>query len=206
MIDRLRISLNRIMNPCLGLEEFFKLTADLGLGKVELRNDLAETGIIDSYSPDQVKDLVHRYAIKILTVNALQRFNLGSVRQELIEELKGLINLSVSIGCEAVVLCPNNDPNDPRDTARMYSETVEALKALALLFEESGLMGYVEPLGFRQSSLRSLPTAVRAIQESGSNCYKIVHDTFHHPIGPDELDTLKYAKLWLKNLVKITKL
>ncbi|MBA7633975.1 hypothetical protein ES703_41546 [subsurface metagenome] len=53
-------------------------------------------------------------------------------------------------------------------------------------------MGYVEPLGFRQSSLRSLPTAARAIQESGSNCYKIVHDTFHHHIGPDTLDTLKY--------------
>jgi 2-keto-myo-inositol isomerase len=44
----------------------------------------------------------------------------------------------------------------------------------------------VEPLGFEESSLRSKEVAVKAIQESGYVGYKLVHDTFHHYLGPDE--------------------
>ena len=44
MIENSRISLNRIICPSLELEDFFKLTAELGLQKVELRNDLPGNG------------------------------------------------------------------------------------------------------------------------------------------------------------------
>ncbi len=79
MIERSRICLNRIIYPDLNLEDFFKFTADLGLNKVELRNDLPGKGIIDTYFPEQIKDLSKNYAIEILTINALQKFNLGEV-------------------------------------------------------------------------------------------------------------------------------
>lgn len=185
MFERSRISLNRIIYPDLNLEDFFKFTADLGLNKVELRNDLPERGIIDTYSPEQIKDLSKKYDIEILTINALQKFNLGEVLPGAIRELKGLIDLSLSIGCKAILLCPNNDVNDRRNSVEIFKETVEALKSFAPLFEESSLFGYVEPLGFKESSLRSLVTAMKAIQESDCPNYKIVHDTFHHHIGPD---------------------
>lgn len=32
---------------------------------------------------------------------------------------------------------------------------------------------------------------MKAIQESGYPVYKIVHDTFHHHIGPDTFDTIE---------------
>lgn len=191
MMERSRFSLNRIIYPDLNLEDFFKFTADLGLNKVELRNDLPGKGVIDTYSPEEIKDLLKKYGIEILTINALQKFNLGEVLQQAIKELKELINLSLSIGCKAIVLCPNNEVNDRRNSKEFFKETVGALKSFAPLFEESNLLGYVEPLGFKESSLCSLVTAMNAIKEAGCPNYKIVHDTFHHYIGPDTFEIIE---------------
>ncbi len=191
MIRRTKISLNRILFPVASLEDFFKITSDMGLNKVELRNDLPQIGIIDPYSPEQVKGLSEKYDIQILTINALQKFNLGAVLPKVMEELKELIKLAVSIDCGAIVLVPNNDVDDKRGSEVMMKETVTALKAFGPLLEDSGILGYVEPLGFKQCSLRSKVTAIKAIQESGCRNYKIVHDTFHHHLGPDTNDIFK---------------
>ena len=191
MIENSRISLNRIICPSLELEDFFKLTAELGLQKVELRNDLPGRGIIDGKAPSEVNDLCRKYNIRILTINALQKFNLAENRSKAVDELKELINLALAIECPVIVLCPNNDTEDRRDPETIFKETVAALKSFAPLFEGSGLQGYVEPLGFAESSISSLITAMQAIQESSSPNYRIVHDTFHHYLGPDNLDQLK---------------
>jgi len=191
MVTRSKISLNRILLPAASLEEFFKSSSDMGLNKIELRNDLPGVGIIDPYSPKQVKGLSEKYDIKILTINALQKFNLGAILSEILQELKELIRLSIAVNCEAIVLVPTNDVNDKRDSDVIMQETVAALKALGPLFEDNGIWGYVEPLGFAECSLRSKVSALQAIQESGCSNYKIVHDTFHHYLGPDSDDTLK---------------
>jgi len=191
MIKRSKFSLNRIIYPKLKLEDFFKFVKDLGLNKIELRNDLPGGEIIDDYSHEQLGKLVKKYGMEILTINALQKFNLTALLPETIKKLKKLINLSLSIGCKAIVLCPNNDVNDKRNSEEIFKETVKALKTFGPLFQDSGIQGYLEPLGFKECSLRSLVTAMKAIQESGYLVYKIVHDTFHHHIGPDTLDTIK---------------
>lgn len=191
MIKRSRISLNRIIYPKLKLEDFFTLVKDLGLNKIELRNDLPGGEIIDGYSHEQLKELSKKYGVEILTINALQKFNLAAILPQTIRELKKLINLSLSIACKAIVLCPNNDVNDKRNSEEIFEETVKALKSFGPLFKDSGLWGYLEPLGFEECSLRSITTAMKAIQESGYPVYKIVHDTFHHHIGPDTFDTIK---------------
>jgi 2-keto-myo-inositol isomerase len=191
VIKRSRISLNRIIYPKLNLEDFFKLTKDLDLNKIELRNDLPGGKIIDGYTPGQLKELSKKYEIEILTVNALQKFNLAAILPETIKELKKLISLSFSIDCKAIVLCPNNEINDKRGSEEIFKETVKALKSFGPLFQDSGIQGYLEPLGFEECSLRSIVTAMKAIQESGYPVYKIVHDTFHHHLGPDTFDTIK---------------
>ena len=191
MISKSKIGLNRILFPNANLEEFFKLSSQMGLIKIELRNDLPGTGIIAPYSPEQVKGLSEKYNIKILTINALQKFNLGAVLPEVLQELKEMIRLAVAIDCEAIVLVPTNDVNDKRDSDVITQETVAALKAFGPLFEDNGIRGYVEPLGFAECSLRSKVSALQAIQESGFSNYKIVHDTFHHHLGPDTNAILK---------------
>ena len=191
MIQRLKISLNRIIYPKLKLEDFFKFAQDLDLSKIELRNDLPGGKIIDGYTPGQLKELSKKYGVEILTINALQKFNLGAILPETIKEMKKLINLSLSIDCKAIVLCPNNDVNDKRNSGEIFKETVKALKSFGPLFQDSGIQGYLEPLGFEECSLRSIVTAMEAIQKSGYPAYKIVHDTFHHHLGPDTFDTIK---------------
>lgn len=191
MIKRSKISLNRIIYPKLKLEDFFKFAKDLDLNKIELRNDLPGEKIIDDYAPGQLKEFSKKYGVEILTINALQRFNLAAILPETIKELKKLINLSRSTGCKAIVLCPSNDVNDKRGSEGIFEETVKALKLFGPLFQDSGLWGYLEPLGFEECSLRSIVIAMKAIQESGYPVYKIVHDTFHHHLGPDTFDTIE---------------
>ena len=191
MIKKSKFSLNRIIYPKLKLENFFKFAKDLDLNKIELRNDLPGGKIIDGYTPEQLKELSKKYGVEILTINALQKFNLAAVLPETIKELKKLINLLLSIGCKAIVLCPNNDVNDKRNQEEIFKETVKSLKSFGPLFQDSGIQGYLEPLGFEECSLRSLIIAMKAIQESNYPVYKIVHDTFHHHIGPDTFDTIE---------------
>jgi len=191
MFERSKIGLNRIIYPKIGLEDFFKFTKDLGLNKIELRNDLPGGKIIDDYNPEEVKGLLKKYGVEILTINALQKFNLGTILPDTMEELKKLIAFSSSIDCKAIVLCPNNDVEDNRNPNDIFKETVASLKAFGPLFRDSGIEGYLEPLGFEECSLRSLMTAMKAIQESGFSVYKTVHDSFHHHIGPDTFDIIE---------------
>ena len=186
MLKKSQIAFNRIIYPRVGIEEFFALTAELGLHKVELRNDLPGGEIIDGMSPVEIRELAGRHGIEILTINALQKFNLPGHRADAVRELKSLIQLAVSIDCPAVVLCPNNDRSDSRTGEQSLRDTVDSLREFRPLFEGSGLLGYVEPLGFAESSLNSAFAAARAIGEAGGECYRIVYDTFHHYLGPDD--------------------
>ena len=190
MITKERFALNRIIAPAMDLSGFVRFTAGLGLSKVELRNDLPGKpevkDIIDGLNPKEAKSLFSNEGVSIISINALQKFNLPSRRKDRIEELKQMLELSSAIGCPAIVLCPNNEKDDLRPPKEKFADTAEALADYGPLFSEYGIAGYVEPLGFSISSLASLPAAVQAIKASGYGCYRTVFDTFHHYIGPDD--------------------
>jgi 2-keto-myo-inositol isomerase len=185
MIEKKRFALNRIACPSLGLEDFFKFTADLGLSKVEIRNDLPGGAVIDGMQPAKASELAQRYGIRILSINALQKFNLKSVLAKNEAELEKLLELAAALRCAAIVLCPNNDTQDHRDARSKVEETVAALKAFGPAFTKRGVQGWVEPLGFAESSLSSIVVAGEAAKRSGFGCYRILYDTFHHYLGPD---------------------
>ena len=66
-------------------------------------------------------------------------------------------------------------------------DTIDSLKLYAPIFEEYELSAYVEPLGFSECSVRTKKLAIDAIQASGyPEIYRIVHDTFHHFLSPEE--------------------
>lgn len=189
-MNRSRISLNRIMAPRLPLARFFTLAERIGAQAVELRNDMEGVDTVDEMTPQAVQELAEKHSLSILTINALQHFNLAARRTELQSELRLLLKLAAAIDCQAIVLVPHNAADDTRDEGAAYRETVAALKSFAPYFEEVGIVGYVEPLGFPECSLASKLAALRAIRESGGGPYRIVHDTFHHAIGPDTNDDL----------------
>ena len=189
MLSKKRFSINRITCPAFSLKDFFSFTAGLGLSKVELRNDLPGKpkveDIIDGLKPAEVSAMAKDMGIEIISINALQKFNLPSMRKDCLDELNRMLDLSAKINCKAIVLCPNNDSKDKRTPGENYTDTVNALREYGPLFAKYGIAGYVEALGFGISSTASLPAAMNAIRESGYACYKTVYDTFHHFIGPD---------------------
>ena len=65
------------------------------------------------------------------------------------------------------------------------AETIEALRAFGPSFTKRGMQGYVEPLGFPESSLSSILVAIEVSKSSGFTCYRALYDTFHHFLGPD---------------------
>ncbi|HJO95282.1 MAG TPA: TIM barrel protein [Victivallales bacterium] len=181
------IALNRMLCPNLSIADFFKLANEMGCSGVELRNDINDGRIIDDLEPEEVKSLAELNDINIYTINAVQKFNLASKREQVMTDLNSLIEISKKIGCKAIVLCPNNEADDNSSKEQCYSETVSALKAIGNALEGTNIIGLVEPLGFEISSLRYKKDAVSAIRESGyADNFKIVHDTFHHYLAGEK--------------------
>jgi len=190
MISLERFALNRITDPSLTLPQFYDLVADLGLHKVELRNDLGRGEVLDGMTPAEAAALAGSRGIEVISINALQKFNLASMRANAAGDLERLLDIAAGVGCPAIVLCPNNDGTDARGQEQREAETIDALAAFGPLLTKRRVFGYVEPLGFSISSLASLVVAQRAIRASGCRCYRVVLDTFHHHIGPDDEATV----------------
>jgi len=200
-----RFALNRIASPALGLEAFLQLARSAGLAKVELRNDLPGGRIHDELPAPKALALLEKHGVQVITINALQHFNLGARLPALEKELAELARAARGIRCPAIVFCPHNDPADRRSPPERYREALAALKRFAPILSDAGLLACLEPLGFAISSLDSLATAAALIQESGSPVYRLVFDTFHHFLGPDTRESLKgQPALGLVGLVHIS--
>lgn len=174
-----RFCINRKIAPNLDLEQFFSLVKKCGLNKVELRNDMPSGKVTDNLSNDQLNALAEKYGIEIVTINALGMFNLLDDQAALLKSAEALLSQAQAIRSKALVLCPHCSAGDNRSEEQKKTDTLAALKLLAPLFRQYGVQGYVEPLGFGISSLRSSLLTQSLIRDSGAP-YKIVLDTFHH--------------------------
>ena len=174
----LRFALNHMAAPHLGLAEFFALTRQLGLGGVEIRNDLADHPLPD---PASVKALAGQHGISILSINALQKFNHWSAERA--REAQALADYCKACGAKALVLVAANDGSG-RDDAERVPNATEALRGLKPILSAAGITGLVECLGFEACSLRKKSEAVMAIDAAGGgDVFRLTHDTFHHHLA-----------------------
>ncbi|WON76797.1 TIM barrel protein [Serratia sp. UGAL515B_01] len=174
-----RFCVNRKIAPNLTLENFFRLVARCGLSKVELRNDMQGGKVTDNLSDTQLNRLATEYNIEIVTINALEMFNRIEDKATLLKKAETLLKQAKAINSTAVVMCPDCNAGDQRSDTQKRADTLTALQLLAPLFKHYNVKGYVEPLGFGSSSLRSSLLTQSIIRDSAAP-YKIVLDTFHH--------------------------
>lgn len=174
-----RFCINRKIAPNLKLESFFRLVKNCGLNKVELRNDMPSGKVTDNLSNEQLNALATEFGIEIVTINALGMFNLLADQAALLKNAEALLIQAKAIHSKALVMCPHCSASDRRSEVQKKEDTLAALQLLAPLFKQYGVEGYVEPLGFGISSLRSSLLAQSIIRDSGAP-YKLVLDTFHH--------------------------
>ncbi|AYM08566.1 TIM barrel protein [Agrobacterium tumefaciens] len=171
----MRFAINHITAPKLSLEEFFATARELGLTEVEIRNDLPD--IVGTVEPAAVKAAAEKAGVTIISINALYPFNVWS--GDLPARAVAMADYAAASGAKALVMCPLND-----GTEVSFDDLVAALTAMKPILEERGLTGFVEPLGFPVSSLRTKAEAIKAIDAAGGgDVYRLVHDTFHHHLA-----------------------
>jgi 2-keto-myo-inositol isomerase len=175
----LSYALNHMVAPRRTFAELAELATSLGLDQVEIRNDLPGVPISDRTPPGRIREQAEAAGMRILSINALQRFN--DWTDERASEATALARYARECGAPALVLCPVNDVNFRPSEAQRLGNLRDALRALAPILEDAGIIGLVEPLGFPTSSLRFKADAVEAIEdlELGDR-FRLVHDTFHH--------------------------
>ena len=182
----LRFALNHMVAPGLAPADFFRLAASLGIPAVEIRNDLPRRAVADGTSPEAVRAAAAEAGVTILSINALQRFD--DWNEARAQEALDLTRFASASGARALVLVPVNDGSGGAESGRPR-RLRGALQHLRPVLAEHGVMGLVEPLGFRSCSLRSKREAAEAIEGVGGGMsFRLVHDTFHHALaGEPEL-------------------
>ena len=74
MNSAFHFSLNRMSAPRLPFDQYVSLCKRLGIDTIEIRNDLDGVETRNGASPDEIRATVEQAGLKILTINALQRF------------------------------------------------------------------------------------------------------------------------------------
>jgi 2-keto-myo-inositol isomerase len=175
----MRFTLNHMVAPGLGHADFFDLAVKLGASGVEIRNDLPGVAITDGTPASAIRAAAEARGLTIISINALQRFNQWT--PERAAEARQLAAYARDCGARALVLVPVNDIAFAPATAERLAGLREALAALKPILAEAGILGFVEPLGFVECSLRLKAEAVAAIDDvGGAGVFRVVHDTFHH--------------------------
>ncbi|MEB0090217.1 TIM barrel protein [Pseudomonas sp. CCI4.2] len=185
MSHPLRFALNRMVAPRLSLPDFIDLAVTLNADAIEIRNDLKGVEIENGMAPQAVREQCAAHGIRVLSINALYPFDVWDDERRA-QALK-LAAYARDCGAEALVLCPFNGPTDPRTVGERASGLRTALSELAPILLEYGILGFVEPLGFQQCSLRFKRQAVDAITATGGlDVFRVVHDTFHHHLANEK--------------------
>ena len=76
-----------------------------------------------------------------------------------------MIAYAAALGAPGVVQCPAHLPGD--DHADAHRRLGKGLSALKPIFADAGVIGYVEPLGMRHSSMNRQAQAVAALDDIG---------------------------------------
>lgn len=179
----MQFALNHMVASSLGYEPFFDLAVSLGINAVEIRNDIA-TSQMDMGAAKVIKGHAASRGLKIISVNALQRFNQwNDTRAREADELAAYAHAA---GAEALVLCPVNDTAFTPSTSERLGGLRDALKNLAPILNRHQVKGLVEPLGFAECSLRLKAEAIAAIDATDTaESFALVHDTFHHFVAAE---------------------
>ncbi len=174
--------LNQITMPNVPFGVFVETAAQLGCVGVEARNDLGRP-FFDGVSADIAGREIRACGLRLLGLSQIQPFNRWS--DAIAAETHALIETAQEAGAESISLIPCNDGTGLDAEARK-SDLMRALEACLPMLDAAAMTALVEPLGFRQSSLRSKSELVSALATFGADSrIKLVHDTFHHTLAGD---------------------
>lgn len=177
----LDFAVNHMTAPQLSLQACLRLARDLHVKGVEIRNDISGEAILDGTPAAEVRRLATENDVTIISINALQQFNIWSDTRA--AEAEALAAYCAESGAKALVLVADNS-GQVFDSATRIAKATEALNGLAPILRKRGVTGLVECLGFESCTLRFKTEAVAAIDAAGGrDVFRLTHDTFHHHLA-----------------------
>ena len=159
--------------------DFIHFAKKLDIDAIEIRNDI-RINLIKENNPLIVKEECEKNSIKILSINALQKFNIWNKDRE--NELIALCKYADKANISAIVLVPLNDGSIISQKQQIQLLEQSLINIIKIL-DDFKVIGLVEPLGFNKSSLQLKSLTVNVLNNLQSNKLKIVHDTFHHALA-----------------------
>jgi len=184
----LPFSLNHMTVKAMSFSSLLDSAKALGCAGVELRNDLA-TPLFDGANAEQAGKVVADAGLNVFAVAEVKAFN--HFTEDTRNKAIALMDTATACGAKGIALIPRCDGQGIKKSERINA-LKHALSELKPLLAMRKLIGFVEPLGFEQSSLRFKSEAVDMINEcDASDQFQLVHDTFHHylagggPMYPD---------------------
>lgn len=185
MTTPLRFAVNRTAAPRLGLEAFLVLARKAGAEAVEIRNDIEGREFANGMAASEVKARIAEQGLSVASVNALQRFNDWTPERE--REAKSLFAYAAALGAPGIVMCPVIDETIGWSEAERLKKLRQSLTAIRAIASDTGVIGYVEPLGMAGSTLNRQREAADAIAETGgAGPLMICYDTFQFYRAYDE--------------------
>ena len=167
----MEFSLNHMVAPRLDHTAFFDLAHKLDVSDVEIRNDLPGVALADGTQAAEVGKEAKARGLNVLTINALQRFNLWDEARA--KEAEVMIAQCAASGAQALVLCPVNDVAYTPSASERRAELLKALNALKPMLSAAGVRGFVEPLGFAECSLDLRRRRWRRSKRSAGATYSV---------------------------------
>ncbi|WP_083007375.1 TIM barrel protein [Halomonas sp. GT] len=184
--NSIKFALNHMVNPRWTPQQLIESAAEMGVGAVELRNDVGGNSIVDLDTASSAGQRARELGIEVLSINALYPFNIWNEERE--RQAETLAQWVHAAGGRGLVLCPLVDAESRASAEERKACLEQALTALDKVLGRYDLQGFVEPLGFPISSLRAKGEAIEVIHALNlSSRFSLVHDTFHHQ-GASESD------------------
>ena len=165
-------ALNHMTVPQLTWRELVHLADRIGCAGIELRNDLSGP-LFGNDAPEDVGTACADGGIKVLALAEVSGFNDGT--PSVLDAAAELAQMARRANAGAIVLIPRVGGPDVS-----FEQLCEALDRIGAVLAGEGVRGFVEPLGFANSTLRDFDEARRAILATqGADRFGIIHDTFH---------------------------
>ncbi|MFT5865463.1 MAG: 2-keto-myo-inositol isomerase [Gammaproteobacteria bacterium] len=180
----LTFALNHMTVPSLTMKQVCDLARALGMGSIELRNDL-EQALFDGQAPStgMTDDLT---VVALAEVKAFNAFDDGTFERSVT-----LMDLAVACGAEAIALIPQVGGD-----AVSSNGLRTAMVTLAPELASRGLTGLIELIGFHNSTLRDKSDVVAVIDDTGlGDQFGLIHDTFHHFLADGDAIYPAHTKL-----------
>ncbi len=176
-------ALNQKTASGLDFAAFLDLAAGLGCVGVEPRNDLGRP-FFDGLPPDRAAAMARERGLRLLGLSEVYPFDDWNAERR--AAVAALIDAADAAGAETVSLIPRVDFRDPDAGAR--SRNLRAVVTeIAPMLAGTGVTALLEPIGFRNCSMKFQREAVAAIEALGAgDRFGIVHDTFQHALAQDD--------------------